>query len=395
MSNGILVVNAGSSSLKVSVHHRFAGSIQPALHGHVEAIGKVPRFHARDAGGNDIDTQGVVTGREVDHAAVLDRLLDWLQERTQGLTLQAAGHRIVHGGSRFADAVRLKSDVLRDLDALAPLAPLHQPHNLAPVRALWRRSPDLPQVACFDTAFHRTQPEIAQHFALPRPLTEEGIRRYGFHGLSYEYIAQVLPEYAGAAANGRVVVAHLGHGASMCALRNGRSIATTMGFTALDGLPMGKRCGDLDPGVVLYMLQEKGWSAKDVEETLYHRSGMYGVSGLSDSMQDLLESSATQAEEAVALFCYRANRELGSLVAALGGLDVLVFTAGIGEHAPEIRRRICAQASWLGISVDPDANDENATIISSADSRVSVHVIPTDEEQIIAQHTARLCNVRA
>lgn len=390
MPDSLLVINAGSSSLKISVYRDDAGEgLNEILDVHVAGVGNAPRFQATDARGAAIDAT-VLTGAERDHAGVLDRVLEWLDGRADVGTIRAAGHRVVHGGATYADAVRIDADVLATLDALTPLAPLHQPHNLAPVHALWARHPELPQIACFDTAFHRSQSELAQLFAIPRWLTAEGVKRYGFHGLSYEYIAQILPEVAGAAANGRVVVAHLGHGASMCAMHNRRSVATTMGFTALDGLPMGRRCGNLDPGAVLYLLQQKGWSAKDVETALYKQSGLYGVSEVSDDMAALLESDADTAEEAVALFCYRANRELGSLAAALGGLDALVFTAGIGEHAAEVRWRIAAQAAWLGIEIDDAANAAHATRISTEASRVGVYVVPTDEARVIAQHARRL-----
>jgi acetate kinase len=368
------------------------GGLAPHLTARVQNIGHDPDWSAKDAHGAAIaDT--VLRGDEADHEAVLARMLDWLHGRDDGVTVRAAGHRIVHGGTAYDRAVRIDDTVLTALDGLVPLAPLHQPHNLAPVRALWSRSPDLPQVACFDTAFHRTQPELAQRFALPADLTAAGVKRYGFHGLSYAYIAQVLPDHLGAAADGRVVVAHLGHGASMCALRNRRSVATTMGFTALDGLPMGTRCGNVDPGVLLYLLQQRGWTAEDVADALYHRSGLYGVSGVSDDMGELLASDDARAEAAVALFCYRASRELGSLAAALGGLDALVFTAGIGEHAPEVRRRIAAQAQWLGVTLDDSANAANAGRISRDDSAVAVHVVPTDEERMIAAETRSVCGL--
>lgn len=393
MTDGFLVLNAGSSSLKFAVYVAASDQsdgLAAVLHGSVAGVGQRPSFKAFDAAGQPVpDT--VLTGREGGHADVLARILNWIESDDRDLTLVAAGHRIVHGGQRFRDAVRIDSEVFAALEALTPLAPRHQPHNLAPVRALWERHPDLLQVACLDTAFHRTQPDMAQGFALPRDLTEAGIRRYGFHGLSYEYIASVLPSHAGTAAEGRVVVAHLGHGASMCALHERRSIATTMGFTALDGLPMAQRCGNLDPGVILYLLQQKGWQPEEVADLLYKRSGLYGVSGLSDDMADLLASEAPEAEESITLFCYRASRELGSLAAALGGLDVLVFTAGIGENAPEIRRRIAAQATWLGVDINDEANRSNFGRISTPASRVGVYVIGTDEARIIARHTQALC----
>jgi acetate kinase len=284
---------------------------------------------------------------------------------------------------------------MAELRRLIPLAPLHQPHHIAAIDALAKLHPGLPQVACFDTAFHHAEQPVATAFALPRSLAAEGVRRYGFHGLSYEYIAGALPEIVGSAgAEGRVVVAHLGAGASMCAMRHRRSVATTMGFTALDGLPMGQRCGSLDPGVVLYLLQEKGMTPQAVSDLLYHDSGLLGVSGISDDMRSLLASDDPRAAEAVALFVYRIGRELGSLAASLGGLDVLVFTAGIGEHAAEIRRRVCADAAWLGVAIDEAANAADATSISRAGARVSVWVIPTDEDLMIARHTLSVLNLQ-
>jgi len=390
----LLVLNAGSSSLKLALYapdRNAPNGLAPLLRAQARGVGRGPSFSAEDGEGQHID-DAVLTGNETTHGEVLARAMPWLQRRAAGLRLAGAGHRVVHGGPHHTESQRLDDTLLGELEALTPLAPLHQPHNLAPIRALWDQDPDLAQVACFDTAFHRTQPEVAQRFALDRDLAEtEGLRRYGFHGLSYAHIAERLPAIAGPAAEGRVVVAHLGHGASMCALKRRASIATTMGFTALDGLPMGARCGDLDPGVVLYLLDQKGWSVAEVTDLLYHRSGLYGVSGVSDDMAVLLECGRPAAWEAVDLFCYRAGRELGSLAAALGGLDVLVFTAGIGEHAPAVRRRICEDAHWLGVRLDTEANAAGARRISADASAVAVYVIPTDEEAVIARDTARLC----
>jgi acetate kinase len=293
----------------------------------------------------------------------------------------------VHGGEQFAAPVLIDGAILDQLEKLAPLAPLHQPHNIAPIRVISRIAPDIQQVACFDTAFHRTQPPVAQLYALPRDLSATGVKRYGFHGLSYEYIASVLPGIVGDAPTSRVVAAHLGNGCSMCAMRDGKSVATTMGFTALEGLPMGTRSGAIDPGVVLYLLTERGMSVADVSDLLYHRSGLLGVSGVSNDMRKLLASSAREAAEAIELFVYRINRELGSLVAALGGIDALVFTAGIGEHAAPVRARVCESAGWLGIRLDAAANGAGGPRISSADSRVSAWVVPTNEELMIARHT--------
>ncbi len=390
-SDTILVLNAGSSSLKFSLYREEEETLAPVYRGQIAGIGQSPVFSAKDASGKPVG-EDLLSGSEDSHQAILDRLLDWLSGKLKGGMPRAAGHRVVHGGPQHDRPLRLSRDALEELHRLTPLAPLHQPHNLAPIQALWRLQPELPQVACFDTAFHRSQPEIAQRFALPRELTAEGVRRYGFHGLSYEYIAGVLPDFLEDRDRKRVIVAHLGHGASMCAMLDGRSVATTMGFTALDGLPMAQRSGNIDPGVVLYLMQQKKMSADEVSDLLYHRCGLQGVSGgISSDMAELLDSKAPEAEEAVALFCYRAGREIGSLAAALGGLDALVFTAGIGENAPEVRRRIAKQAEWLGVQIDPQANDTGGTDISAINSRVHVMVIPTDEEIVIAEQTQALC----
>jgi acetate kinase len=323
------------------------------------------------------------------HDNGLDTLLAWIDARTSNSAVIAAGHRVVHGGVRYASPVRVTPEVIRELEALVPLAPLHQPHNLEAIKALAKRRPALPQVACFDTAFHSAQPAVAQAFALPRALGETGIKRYGFHGLSYEYIVSVLPEHLGNGADGRVVVAHLGAGASMCAMRDRRSVATTMGFTALDGLPMGTRTGAIDPGVILHLMTERGMSVSDVTELLYKKSGLLGLSGVSSDVRDLLASDSPYAAWALDVFVYRVGRELGSLAAALGGLDALVFTAGIGEHAVPIRARICRDAEWLGVQIDDKANQRGGPCISAPDSRATAWVIATDEELMIARHTLR------
>jgi acetate kinase len=325
------------------------------------------------------------------HEEALGALFLWLESHFKDQRLAAAGHRVVHGASLYTAPVRIDASVIKELSRLIPLAPLHQPHNLAAIDALSKLHPGLPQIACFDTAFHHTQPEVAAAFALPRSLTDQGIRRYGFHGLSYEYIASVLPEFLGpVTADGRVVVAHLGSGASMCAMHQCASVATTMAFTALDGLPMGTRCGNIDPGVILYLMQEQGMTAQAVSDLLYHSSGLLGVSGISDDMRTLLVSKDPHAASAVGLFIYWICRELGSLAAALGGLDALIFTAGIGEHAPEIRRRVCAQLAWLGVEFDDAANAADVARITMASSRASVWVIPTNEDLMIARHSWRL-----
>ena len=329
-------------------------------------------------------------GEALGHDGATAYLAGFLPEHLGEHRLAAVGHRVGHGGLDYAAPVRLTTEVVGRLAQLIPLAPLHQPHNLAPIRTLLAKRPELPQVACFDTGFHRNQPEVAQAFALPPEITDRGVRRYGFHGLSYEYIASVLPQYDATAAAGRTVVLHLGNGASMCALSGGKSVTSTMGFTAIDGLPMGTRCGSLDPGVVLYLVDELKMDARAIEKLLYKQSGLLGVSGVSSDMRDLLASAEPRAKFAVELFAYRIGRELGSLAAALGGLDAVVFTAGIGEHAAPIRERVCEHAAWLGVKLDPVANADGGPRISTADSRVSVWVIPTNEELMIATHTRRL-----
>ena len=396
MSNAILVLNAGSSSLKFSVFINRAGAApQLALRGQIEGILTKPSFSARDASGATLAKSDLGAATQPGHEGAAGFLLDWLEQRLAGQRLVAAGHRVVHGGIEFSAPVRVSAAVLDALDRLVPLAPLHQPHNLAAIRAVAARAPELAQVACFDTAFHTMQPPLAQAFALPRRLTEAGIRRYGFHGLSYEYVAQMLPSIDMRAASGRTVVAHLGNGASMCALLAGKSAASTMGFTALDGLPMGTRCGAIDPGVLIHLLDHHGMDARGLEQLLYHESGLLGVSGISSDMRALLTSGDAHAAEAVDLFVYRIARELGSLAAVLGGLDALVFTAGIGENAPLIRARVCRAAAWLGIELDESANAGGGPCISRAGSRASAWVLPTNEELMIALHTRAVLAVSA
>jgi acetate kinase len=390
MSDAILVVNAGSSSIKFSL---FEGHVRPSREGLIcdgefDGIGHRVHFVVKDHSGASLADQYLT--ESATHEDALASLLNWVEQQFPNHGLVAAGHRVVHGGSLYTTPVLVNSSVIDELRRLIPLAPLHQPHNLAAIAAISKLHPELPQVACFDTAFHHTQPGIAAAFALPRSITDQGVRRYGFHGLSYEYIASVLPDVLGPAADGRVVVAHLGNGASMCAMHRRQSVATTMGFTALDGLPMGTRCGNLDPGVILYLIQEKGMTPQAVTDLLYHSSGLLGVSCVSDDMRTLLASDDPHATDAIALFVYRIGRELGSLAASLGGLDALVFTAGIGEHAPEIRRRACEQASWLGVELDDAANTAGAARITTAGSRTSAWVIPTNEDLMIARHTWRL-----
>jgi acetate kinase len=395
MTQAILTINAGSSSIKFALFER-DDPVRPqaALRGELDGIGAQPRLKARDGQGAVLAelTFAELAGLPADeqHSRTLDVLVRWLDEHDEGWQVGAVGHRVVHGADRYAAPVTLSP---ADVDALAgfvPLAPLHQPYNVAGIRALTALLPEVPQVACFDTAFHMTQPERARRFALPRHLSDAGIKRYGFHGLSYEYVSHVLPQHLGAKADGRVVVAHLGNGASMCALRERKSIATTMGFTALDGLMMGTRCGAIDPGVLLHLMEFHGLDAAALTKLLYKESGLLGVSGVSQDMRALLDSPAPEAAEAVELFCYRIARELGSLAAALGGLDALVFTAGIGEHAAPVRERICRQAEWLGVQLDAEANARHATRISAPDSPADVLVLPTNEEWMIAQHAAAL-----
>ncbi len=386
MDQGILVINAGSSSIKFAVFTD-GGLPEPKLlfKGQMEGLGSDPSFQVKDAIGQKFDERDEwPRGSPLNHAGALRYILGWLEECASDIKIEAAGHRVVHGGLVYDRAARIDERVIADLEQLTPLAPLHQPHNLAAIRALAEVAPGLPQVACFDTAFHRTQPRVAQLFALPRALIESGVRRYGFHGLSYEYIAYRLPHYAPEAR--KVVVAHLGSGASMCALHDGRSIESTMGFTAVDGLPMGTRTGAMDPGVVLYLMQDRGYDAKTIEKLLYKESGLLGVSGLSNDMRDLLESGDSHAAEAVELFVYHVGKHLGALASALEGLDALVFTAGIGENSAPIRERVCRRAEWLGVRMDEEANRHGVSRISTAASPVPVWVIPTNEELMIALH---------
>ncbi len=391
MPDAILALNAGSSSIKFALFEIGPGdglALALAVKGEVEGVGGAPHFTARDANGAELARHRWPEGQAPDsHDALLGWLMQWVGSHLGGDVLAAVGHRIVHGGRAFTGPVRLTADVVAALDRLTPLAPLHQPHSLAPVRSIMASQPDLPQVACFDTAFHHTMPAVATRFALPREYEDEGVRRYGFHGLSYEHIADRLRQTAPALAAGRVVVAHLGSGASLCAMLGGRSVDTTMSFTALDGLVMGTRCGSLDPGVVLYMLQQKGLSAAAVERLLYRQSGLLGVSGISADMRVLAASADPRAREAVELFAYRVARETAALVGSLGGLDGFVFTAGIGEHAPELRSAVCERLRWLGVRIDAAANAGAAGTIGAPDSLVDVRVIPADEEAMIARYT--------
>lgn len=391
MSNAILTLNAGSSSIKFALF-AVASPLpsQPELVGQIDGIGAKPHLKAKDRNGRPLDDVDLPLTSEGQHHAALEFLVDWLHRHEAGWRIIGVGHRVVHGAERYSQPVRLDAAAIAELKTFIPLAPLHQPHNLDGIEALRAALPDVPQVACFDTAFHRTQPAVAQLFALPRRITAQGVRRYGFHGLSYEYIADVLPDHLGAKADGRVIVAHLGNGASMCAMRQRRSTATTMGFTAVEGLMMGTRTGSLDPGVLLYLMDYHGMDAKALTKLLYKESGLLGVSGVSQDMRELLASEKPEAQEAVELFCYRIVREIGSLAAALGGLDALVFTGGIGEHAGPVRERVCTALGWLGIAFDPAANAADAMRISRPGSGVDVLVLPTNEEWMIARHTAEL-----
>jgi acetate kinase len=387
MQDAVLVINAGSSSIKFSLFEVGAeGALALATKGQVEGIGTRPHFVAKDALGMVL-AEYHWDETEVDREDLLVHLQNWLREYLGEGRLRAVGHRVVFGGDHYSAPIRITADVLRLLTELIPLAPLHQPANLIPIQSIARRNPDLPRVVCFDTAFHRSIPHIARLYGLPRALTAEGVRGYGFHGLSYEYIAGQLANRDPRAAAGRTVVAHLGSGASMCALVGGKSVVCTLGFSVLDGLLMGTRPGRLDPGVLLYLMQQKRMAAEAIEQLLYKESGLRGISGISNDMRDLLASDHPHAREAVALFIYRAARELGSLAAAAGGLDALVFTAGIGEHSPEIRAGICAQSAWLGVTLDDAANQKGGPRISAPESAVRVWVIPTNEELMIARHT--------
>lgn len=428
MTDAVLVINAGSSSIKFALYsfepfasdtlsidisaidtlasHTLAKNSSPALlSGKIVNIGQCPKLYAIDAkdtdltnGSDDVFNEKVgllnenikLFNEQSTHDDLIKWLLHWINSHTQDHTITSVGHRVVHGGQHFLTATKMTATVLAQLKELIPLAPLHQPHNLAAIEAIFNWAPQLPQVACFDTSFHTTQPPLAKLFALPREYTEKGIIRYGFHGLSYQYIASCLPQYLDTLKQGRVIVAHLGNGASMCALKQRKSVATTMGFTALDGLVMGQRCGNLDAGVIIHFLRHYKMTIEEVEHLLNNKSGLLGVSGVSNNMQELQQSNDPHAKQAIDLFCYRAARELASLVSTINGLDAIVFTAGIGENSPLIRAQICAHLSWLGVSLDSSANLKNNTVISKADSTVKVIVIPTNEEVVIAEATKQL-----
>ncbi|MCC7045604.1 MAG: acetate/propionate family kinase [Alphaproteobacteria bacterium] len=391
----LLVLNAGSSSLKFSLYDDAPAGADPAVRhrGQIEGLLSEARFLVRDGAGVEVARREWPEAIRLGHDGAMSFLLDWIRTDVGGAGLHACGHRVVHGGREFPRAVLVDEGVLERLRALVPLAPLHQPHNLSPIRAIRRALPGLPQVACFDTAFHRTQPWQAETFALPARFTDQGILRYGFHGLSYEYIAEALRGLDPALEQGKVVVAHLGNGASMCALAGGKSVATTMGFTPIDGLPMGTRSGAIDPGVILHLLRQRGMSADQVERLLVHESGLLGVSGISSDMRTLREkaASAPGAARALRFFAYRIVREVGSLAAALGGLDALVFTAGIGENDRALRADVCRELAWLGIELD-EVTNARATgtappVCISRPGRSAAWVIPTNEELMIVRHT--------
>jgi len=388
----ILVLNAGSSSLKFAIFPLEPTLAEhPALSGQIEGIGATPKLSAKTSDGKrfkeDVPLKGDLAEQ---HKASLSYLFGWIDTNAPELKISAAGHRVVHGGEEFSAPVKLDPAILAKLETLIPLAPLHQPHNLRPIKTIFEIMPHEPQVACFDTAFHRHNPEVAQTYGLPRALTKGGIKSYGFHGLSYDYITRTLPQVIGEKAKGSIVIAHLGNGSSMAAVKNGEGVATTMGFSTLNGLLMGTRCGSIDPGVLLYLINEKGMDYNSLTQLLYKDSGLLGVSGVSQDMRELLSSDKPEAREAVDLFCYRIAREIGSLAAAAGGLDALVFTGGIGENAVAIRERVCALSAWAGIDIDQAANNEGKLRIDSPKSRVIVAVVPTNEEGMIARYTAEI-----
>jgi acetate kinase len=391
MNDYALVLNAGSSSLKFCVFQRPAGEgWRLEARGQIEGIGTSPRLSVKDSDGKRMADEELAVK---DGSEAVTALAAWLRSKYSNSKVLGVGHRVVHGGSEFKSPTILNAQVLERLRELIPLAPLHQPYNLAAIEAVFDRLPEVPQVACFDTSFHRGQSEVAELVPLPEEFREMGLQRYGFHGLSYEYIASVLPQFDPELANGRAVVAHLGSGASLCALREGKSVDSTLGFTALDGLCMGTRPGSIDPGVVLHLVQGLKLSAKEVETLLYKKSGLLGISAISNDMRDLLGRPEPDARLAVDYFIYRIMKEIGALTAVLGGIDGIVFTAGIGENSAEIRQRICESCAWLGVELDADANAKGVSKISTPSSKVSAWVIPTNEELMIARHTGRLLNL--
>ncbi|WP_428697591.1 acetate/propionate family kinase [Stappia sp.] len=388
MSDAILTLNAGSSSIKLAVFDLApGGGLSCWRRGELREAGAAQRFRLRDAGGRTIAEE---TWQAEGFETSLSQLMARIGDELAGRRLAGIGHRVVHGGAGHRVPERVTPDLLALLEELADLAPLHVPHNLAPIRAIAGQLPDVPQVVCFDTAFHHTMAPVARRFALPREYEDRGIRRYGFHGLSYEFVARQLAALSPRMHAGRTIAAHLGSGASICAMRGGASVDTTMGFTALDGLVMGTRCGALDPGALLHVMRQDGLDVEAAERLLYTRSGLLGLSGVSNDMQVLLGSGEASAGEAVDVFVYRIVREAGALASVLGGLDGFVFTAGIGENAPEIRKRVCERLGWLGVDLDGEANRRGAAVISTPESRVEVRVVATDEEAMIAEHVRDL-----
>jgi len=392
----VLILNAGSSSLKFALFPMTPKlADMPRLSGQVEGIGAEPLMHAKDNNTGERFTEALAVPPDTDqngqHRLALEFIFGWINRHSPGVEIVAAGHRIVHGGDHYGAPVVLTPEVVAELEALIPLAPLHQPHNLRAIKSLFSLMPDVRQVGCFDTAFHRTRLPVAERFPVPRALFNEGVKRYGFHGLSYEFVARQLPDLLGEEkARGAIVIAHLGNGASMCALRDGLSRDTSMGFTAVDGLMMGTRTGSLDPGVILHLVEQKGMDAKALSNLIYKQSGLLGVSGISQDMRVLLESDEDSAREAVELFCYRAACMVGQLSMASGGLEALVFTGGIGEHAAPIRARIAEWLAWTGLSLYPAANQRHATRVHTKDSKVEVLVVPTNEEWMIGHHAVNL-----
>lgn len=392
MSAAVLVINAGSSSIKFAMFAANGTAVGDRLyHGLIEGIGVRPKLKVKNGAGETLADFPLAEGAK--HADALQALLDWMNSNVQGLKIVGIGHRVVHGG-QYEGSKQVTPEVISYLESLIPLAPLHEPHNISPILALQKIMPEVPQVTSFDTAYHRTQPDLAQRFAIPRKYFDEGIKRYGAHGISYAFIAEQLPKLLGDKANGRVVVCHLGNGASLCAVKEGKSIATTMGFTPLDGLMMGTRCGLIDPSVLLFLQQQKGMSVEAVNKMLNHESGFLGVSGISSDMRDIEESDKPEAKEALALFSYRIVREIGSMVAALGGLDAIIFTAGIGENAIELREGVCQELGWLGLEIDPAANKVRGKLakFSTENSKVQAWVVPTNEELMIAKDVLRIIN---
>jgi acetate kinase len=388
MGQLILTLNVGTSSVKFAAFSHGAAGLESLAAGQIEGLDAAATFAAKTASGETSAFAFDETHGRVDHHVAIEAVVRWLKQAGFDHNVAAVGHRIVHGGPDLSEPTRIDDAVLAVLRRFIPLAPLHQPHNLAGVAAARALLPGTPQIACFDTAFHRSHAYTADTFALPRAYYDEGVRRYGFHGLSYEFIARRLRAIAPAAAAGRAIVAHLGNGASICAIRDGRAVDSTLGFTALDGLPMGTRCGQIDPGVLLYLMTEKGMSASAVSDLLYKNSGLKGMSGLSHDMRVLEASDSPAARDAIAYFVARIRREIGSMAAALGGVDAIVFTAGIGEHAWRVREAALTGMEWLGVRLDVEANRDNSPVVSAADSAVPVFVIPTDEERMIAEHTA-------